>query len=159
MQGQRMKGVLLFFIQQNKMSTETEQMASPETREEATATAEIILPEIKVEEINWETIGKKQDNYNYAERDRLSALYEKTLTSIAENQVLDGRVVEITPKDVVININYKSEGVVPLSEFRYNPDLKIGDTVEVYVEKQEDKNGTVAYFPQKSPFCTCLGKS
>lgn len=80
------------------MSTETEQMASPETREEATATAEIILPEIKVEEINWETIGKKQDNYNQVERDRLSELYAQTLTSIAENEVLDGKVVELTQK-------------------------------------------------------------
>jgi small subunit ribosomal protein S1 len=111
-----------------------------------------IAPPAESTEINWETIGKKQDNYNYAERDRLSALYEKTLTSIAENQVLDGRVVEITPKDVVVNINYKSEGVVPLSEFRYNPDLKIGDTVEVYVEKQEDKNGTLLISHKKARF-------
>jgi small subunit ribosomal protein S1 len=111
-----------------------------------------IVPPAEVTEINWETIGKKQDNYNKEERDRLSALYEKTLTSIAENQVLDGKVVEITPKDVVVNINYKSEGVVPLSEFRYNPELKIGDTVEVYVEKQEDKNGTLLISHKKARF-------
>src|SRR5580698_9991704 len=104
------------------------------------------------QEINWETIGKKQDQYTNAEREKLLSAYEKTLTTIAENQVLEGKVVEKTSKDVVVNINYKSEGVFPLTEFRYNPDLKIGDTVEVYVEKQEDKNGTLLISHKKARF-------
>lgn len=66
--------------------------------------------------------------------------------------MLEGKVVEKTSKDVVVNINYKSEGVIPLSEFRYNPDLKIGDTVEVYVEKQEDKNGQLVLSHKKARF-------
>src|ERR1700756_2616158 len=69
------------------------------------------------QEINWETIGKKQDQYTNAEREKLLSAYEKTLTTIAENQVLEGKVVEKTSKDVVVNINYKSEGVIPLTEF------------------------------------------
>ena len=112
----------------------------------------IVAPVAEIQEINWDTIGKKQDQYTTADRDRMSSAYEKTLTSISEHQVLEGKVVEKTSKDVVININYKSEGVVPLSEFRYNPDLKVGDSVEVYVEKQEDKNGQLVLSHKKARF-------
>lgn len=111
-----------------------------------------IAPAAPPQEINWATIGKKQDNYTDSERDKLSSAYEKTLTSITEHQVLEGKVVEKTNKDVVVNINYKSEGVIPLTEFRYNPDLKVGDTVEVYVEKQEDKNGQLVLSHKKARF-------
>ncbi|HXP49406.1 MAG TPA: S1 RNA-binding domain-containing protein, partial [Bacteroidia bacterium] len=117
-----------------------------------TETETPIAPAPEVQEINWETIGKKQDNYSAAERDRLSTAYEKTLTSISEHQVLEGVVVDKTNKDVVVNINYKSEGAIPLAEFRYNPDLKIGDKVEVYVEKQEDKNGQLVLSHKKARF-------
>ncbi len=115
-------------------------------------TEPIVAPIAEIQEINWDTIGKKQDQYTAADRDRMSSAYEKTLTSISEHQVLEGKVVEKTSKDVVININYKSEGVVPLSEFRYNPDLKVGDSVEVYVEKQEDKNGQLVLSHKKARF-------
>ncbi len=75
------------------------------------------------------------------ERERLEKAYEDTLSSISEKEVLMGTVVGMNKKEVVINIGYKSEGVVPLSEFRYKPDLAVGDQVEVYIEKQEDKSG------------------
>jgi small subunit ribosomal protein S1 len=114
--------------------------------------APVVTAPEPVQEINWETIGKKQDNYSNAEREKLSTAYEKTLTTIAEHQVLEGKVVEKTSKDVVVNINYKSEGVIPLAEFRYNPELKIGDLVEVYVEKQEDKNGQLVLSHKKARF-------
>jgi small subunit ribosomal protein S1 len=74
-------------------------------------------------------------------RAKMEKAYEDSLTSIAEKEVLMGTVVGMNKKEVVINIGYKSEGVVPLSEFRYKPDLKIGDQVEVYIEKQEDRGG------------------
>jgi len=66
---------------------------------------------------------------------------EKTLSAVTEAQIVEGVVVAKNNKEVVVNIGFKSDGVVPLSEFRYNPDLKIGDKVEVFVESQEDKNG------------------
>ena len=75
------------------------------------------------------------------ERVRMEKAYEDTLSSISEKEVLMGTVVGMNKKEVVINIGYKSEGVVPLSEFRYKADLKLGDAVEVYIEKQEDKGG------------------
>jgi small subunit ribosomal protein S1 len=111
-----------------------------------------VIPAEQPQEINWETLGKKQESYSEGERKKYATAYEKTLTSIAEHQVLEGKVVEKTSKDVVVNINYKSEGVIPLTEFRYNPDLKIGDSVEVYVEKQEDKNGQLVLSHKKARF-------
>jgi len=118
----------------------------------STETEAPIAPAPEIQEINWETIGKKQDNYSHAERERLSSAYEKTLTSISEHQVLEGVVVDKTTKDIVVNINYKSEGAIAIAEFRYNPDLKIGDSVEVYVEKQEDKNGQLVLSHKKARF-------
>jgi small subunit ribosomal protein S1 len=126
-----------------------------ETTESHVAVAEepIIIPApAHPVEINWDSLGKKQELYSPSEQDRYSKLYEKTLTSIAEHQVLEGKVVDMTTKDVVVNINYKSEGVIPLSEFRYNPDLKKGDMVEVYVEKQEDKLGQLILSHKKARF-------
>jgi small subunit ribosomal protein S1 len=79
--------------------------------------------------------------YKADERKRYDDIYEQTLSTIAEKEVVDGTVVSVNKKEVVVNIGYKSEGVIPVTEFRYNPDLKPGDVVPVYVEQQEDKNG------------------
>ena len=90
-------------------------------------------------DFDWEALSL--DGYTLAQRSELSDVYENTLTSINEKEVIEGTVVALTKKEVIINIGYKSEGVIPASEFRYNPDLKVGDTVDVYVEAQEDKFG------------------
>ena len=78
------------------------------------------------------------------------AMYDKTLSTVAVDEVVTGTVIQMTPREVVINIGYKSEGVVSLNEFRYNPNLKIGDTVEVYVESQEDKKGQLLLSHKKA---------
>ncbi|MCB0478081.1 MAG: 30S ribosomal protein S1 [Crocinitomicaceae bacterium] len=83
----------------------------------------------------------ENDGYTKAQKAELSDIYDQTLSQIAEKEVVDGTVVAVTKKEVVINVGYKSEGIVPINEFRYNPDLKVGDSVEVYVESQEDKQG------------------
>src|SRR5690606_35115965 len=75
------------------------------------------------------------------QRSEMSDKYEQTLTSINEKEVIEGTVVGITKREVIINIGFKSEGVIPSSEFRYNPELKVGDKVDVYVDVQEDKFG------------------
>ena len=93
------------------------------------------------EEFDWDSADKEQEVYSATEREEYDKQYSDTLTSIAEKEVLPGIVVSVGKKEVVINIGYKSEGVVGASEFRYNPDLKPGDEVPVYVEKQEDKSG------------------
>jgi small subunit ribosomal protein S1 len=90
-------------------------------------------------DFDWEAL--QLDGYNQIQRSEMSDRYEKTLTSINEREVIQGTVVLITKKEVIINIGYKSEGVVAANEFRYNADLKIGDLVDVYVECREDKTG------------------
>ena len=109
---------------------------------ENTATA---LPDF-----DWNVVGKKQDVYSKEEIAKLEQLYSGTLKSITDHELIEGVVVARNSKEVVININFKSDGVVPLSEFRYNPDLKIGDKVEVYVESQEDKNGQLILSHKKA---------
>ena len=90
-------------------------------------------------DFDWDALAL--DGYTQVERSELSDKYEGTLNSVAEREVIQGTVVSLNKKEVVINIGSKSEGVIPTSEFRYNPDLKEGDTVDVYVETQEDKYG------------------
>ncbi|MFN6177342.1 MAG: 30S ribosomal protein S1 [Flavobacteriales bacterium] len=92
-------------------------------------------------DFDWATVEDDKKALSASDRERMEKAYEDTLSSISEKEVLMGTVVGMNKKEVVINIGYKSEGVVPISEFRYKPDLKIGDQVEVYIEKQEDKGG------------------
>ena len=91
---------------------------------------------------DWDAFeAEETDSYSAAERTRLNDMYDGTLTQIEEKSLIQGLVIAITKKEVVININYKSEGVVPKNEFRYNPDLAIGDSVDLYIENMEDKTG------------------
>jgi len=90
-------------------------------------------------DFDWDALAL--DGYTAAERAEFSDKYEGTLNSVAEKEVVLGTIVSLNKKEVVINIGSKSEGVIATSEFRYNPDLKVGDTVDVYVETQEDKYG------------------
>jgi small subunit ribosomal protein S1 len=90
-------------------------------------------------EFDWDALAL--DGYTNVERSELSQMYEDTLSTIIEKEVIKGTVVALNKKEVVVNIGSKSEGVIPTSEFRYNPDLKVGDEVDVYVETQEDKYG------------------
>jgi small subunit ribosomal protein S1 len=91
-------------------------------------------------EFNWDAY-EAAGGYNNDERKKLDKMYESTLSVIREREVVNGTVVSINKKEVVVNIGYKSEGVVPAGEFRYNPDLKAGDLVPVFIEQTEDKNG------------------
>jgi len=101
-------------------------------------------------EFDWDSIGKRDVVYKADEKKRLEALYEKTLSTVVENEVVEGTVVAMNKREVVVNIGYKSEGVISLNEFRYNPDLKIGDKVEVLVETQEDPNGQLILSHKKA---------
>ena len=90
-------------------------------------------------EFDWDALAL--DGYTSAERSEMSDTYEGTLTSIAEHEVIEGTIISLNKKEVVVNIGSKSEGVLPTSEFRYNPDLAVGDKVDIYVETLEDKYG------------------
>ncbi|MAO45573.1 MAG: 30S ribosomal protein S1, partial [Crocinitomicaceae bacterium] len=92
-------------------------------------------------DFDWDAIDDSDDTISAEERARLENLYEANLTLIEDKQVVSGTVITVGKKEIVVNIGYKSEGVISASEFRYNPDLKPGDAVAVFVEKQEDANG------------------
>jgi len=101
------------------------------------------------ENFNWESYekGDSQPNVN---RDELVKTYDETLGAMKDKEVVMGTVTAMNKREVVVNIGYKSDGVVPMSEFRYNPDLKVGDEVEVYVENQEDKKGQLILSHKKA---------
>ena len=109
-------------------------------------------PEVVAErpEFDWDAVGKKQDAYSETERTELSDLYEKTLSQVAEHEVVEGTVVAKTNREVVVNIGFKSDGIIAVNEFRYNPNLKAGDIIEVYVESQEDPNGQLLLSHKKA---------
>ncbi|OFY24653.1 MAG: 30S ribosomal protein S1 [Bacteroidetes bacterium GWF2_33_38] len=104
----------------------------------------------KPEDFNWDNVGKKYESYSKDEKASLEAKYDKTLSTIEENAVVDGHVVAMNKREVVVNIGYKSEGIININEFRYNPDLKIGDPVEAYVESQEDRTGQLLLSHKKA---------
>ena len=101
------------------------------------------------DEFDWEAF-EKEDTKRARRNPAHEALYNETLSTIAENEVVMGTVIQMTAREVVVNIGYKSEGVISLNEFRYNPGLKLGDTVEVYVESQEDKRGQLMLSHKKA---------
>ena len=91
-------------------------------------------------DFDWDAY-EKGDMFSAAEKESLKAVYDNTLNAIKDKEVVEGTVILINKREVVVNVGYKSDGIVPMSEFRYNPDLQVGDKVEVYIESQEDKKG------------------
>lgn len=101
-------------------------------------------------EFDWDSVDKKREKYSASERTKLEGLYDKTLSSIGDHEVIDGIVVGKNSREVIVNIGFKSDGVIPVSEFRYNPNLKVGDKVEVYVENQEGSSGQLELSHKKA---------
>ncbi len=102
------------------------------------------------EVFDWDNYDEVTDGYTKADRSKLEEVYAVTLSTVAENEVTEGTVLMVNSREVVINIGYKSEGIVSVNEFRYNPELKAGDKVEVYVENQEDKTGQLILSHKKA---------
>lgn len=113
-------------------------------------TEESILKMEEPEDFNWDAIGKKQDSYSSSEREELTKLYEETLNEISEGEVVEGTITQKTNREVVVDIGYKSEGIITLSELRYNPDIVIGDKIDVYIESTEDKSGQLIISHKKA---------
>ncbi len=122
-----------------------EEAAPVQTREERLADLESAR-----QSFDWTKLNKKSEVYSADERNVMEEEYNATLTSINEHEVLDGTVVSMTKREVVVNIGYKSEGVIPTTEFRHKPDLKEGDVVEVYVEMTEDAEGQLVLSHKKA---------
>lgn len=102
------------------------------------------------EEFDWNSAGKKQSVYSKEEKAKLEEMYDRTFKQIVEQEVVEGTVVAKNNREVVVNIGFKSDGVIPVSEVRYNPNLKIGDKIEVYVESQEDSSGQLLLSHKKA---------
>ena len=103
-----------------------------------------------IENFDWNALDKKGNAYNAEETKKLEELYTKSFKSIDEGGVINGTVVSINSREIVVNIGFKSDGVISASELRYNPDLKIGDEIEVYVESQEDATGQLILSHKKA---------
>jgi len=101
-----------------------------------------------LEGFDWEAF--ENDGVSAADKAAQKAAYEGTLNNVNDNEVVDGTITAINDREVVVNIGYKSDGIIARSEFRYAPDLKVGDTVEVYIENQEDKKGQLVLSHKKA---------
>ena len=102
------------------------------------------------EEFDWDAFEGNAEIYGNADKASIEAAYDQTLSKVVENEVVEGVVTAISKREVIVNIGYKSEGVSQAPEFRYNPDLKVGDKVEVYVESAEDKKGQLILSHKKA---------
>ena len=101
-----------------------------------------------LQDFNWDEF--ENGTVANVSKEELDKAYDETLNKVSEHQVVDGTVISVDKKEVVVNIGYKSDGIIPASEFRYNPDLKAGDVVEVYVENAEDKKGQLVLSHKKA---------
>ena len=104
---------------------------------------------VKPEDFDWDAF-EGGDVYGAADKKAIDEAYDATLSKVVENEVVEGEVTAVTKREIVITIGGKSEGVVPVSEFRYDPDIKVGDKVEVYVESAEDKKGQLVLSHRKA---------
>ena len=102
-----------------------------------------------LDEFNWEAYESGEALSPVSKEDQEKA-YDNTLNKVNEREVVEGTVISMNKREVVVNIGYKSDGIIPMSEFRYNPDLKPGDKVEVYIENQEDKKGQLVLSHRKA---------
>ena len=101
-----------------------------------------------LQDFNWDEF--ENGTHANVSKEELDKAYDETLNKVSEHQVVDGTVISVDKKEVIVNIGYKSDGIISASEFRYNPELKVGDVVEVYVENQEDKKGQMILSHKKA---------
>ncbi len=101
-------------------------------------------------DFDWDSLEEKAGVVSEKERGELEDLYNNTLNTVSEKEVLQGKVISLNKREVVVDIGYKSDGIVSLNEFRYNPELKVGDEVDVYIESLEDKKGQMILSHKKA---------
>ena len=102
-----------------------------------------------IEDFDWDAY-EKGETAGEKSREELTKTYDESLNTVKDKDVIEGTVIALNKREVVVNIGYKSDGIIPMSEFRYNPDLKVGDEVEVYIETLEDKNGQLRLSHKKA---------
>ncbi|MBD5173343.1 MAG: 30S ribosomal protein S1 [Bacteroidales bacterium] len=102
-----------------------------------------------VEDFDWDAY-EKGDTKRDKSREELTKTYDESLNTVKDKEVIEGTIIALNKREAVVNIGYKSDGIIPMNEFRYNPDLKVGDTVEVFIENQEDKKGQLILSHRKA---------
>jgi small subunit ribosomal protein S1 len=136
-------------VKSKKAEDDVEEETEEENEEEINLSS-LRAKNVSPEEFDWDEFEKSLQGFGGEERKEIEEQYNQTLSTINTSEVIDGTVISMNKREVVINIGSKSEGVVSLNEFRYNPDLKPGDKVEVYVENQEDKKGQLILSHKKA---------
>ena len=134
-------------MEENKVAVETPEVVEAPAKEETKKAP--LNASVAPENFDWDAF-EKEAAYGDTDKDTIEKAYESTLSKVNENEVVEGTVTSINKREVVVNIGYKSDGVIAAPEFRYNPDLKVGDKVEVYVESPEDKKGQLVLSHKKA---------
>lgn len=142
---------------QQPVDEKTEEEQKPEEQEKAAdkdesqehipETPQFATPQ---QEFDWDAADEDIDDYDKERREKLENVYDQTLSTIDDQEVIDGTIVAMNNREVVVNIGYKSDGLISMNELRYRDDLQIGDTVEVYVENKEDSNGQLVLSHRKA---------
>jgi small subunit ribosomal protein S1 len=128
-------------------AVETQELEAPKEIKKA---PKVEKPRVPKADFDWETYEKGDSYHGEVSKETLTETYDRSLNKINDREVVTGTVTAMNKREVVINIGYKSDGVVSMTEFRYNPDLKEGDEVEVYIESQEDKKGQLVLSHKKA---------
>ena len=102
-----------------------------------------------IEDFDWEAF-EKGETAGEKSREELTRTYDESLNTVKDKDVIEGTIIALNKREAVVNIGYKSDGIIPMSEFRYNPEIKIGDVVEVFIENQEDKKGQLILSHKKA---------
>ena len=138
-------------MEENKVAAEAQETPAVQVEETpAKETGKAVLnASVAPEEFDWDAF-EKEAAYGDVDKATIEAAYDKTLSEIKPGEVVEGTVTAINKREVLVNIGYKSEGVIAAPEFRYNPELKVGDKVEVYVESPEDKKGQLVLSHKKA---------
>ena len=102
-----------------------------------------------IEDFDWDAY-EKGETAGEKTREELTRTYDESLNTVKDKDVIEGTIIALNKREAVVNIGYKSDGIIPISEFRYNPDIKVGDTVEVFIENQEDKKGQLILSHRKA---------
>ena len=102
-----------------------------------------------IEDFDWEAY-ENGETRGAKTREELTKTYDESLNTVKDKDVIEGTIIALNKREAVVNIGYKSDGIIPVNEFRYNPDIKVGDVVEVFIETQEDKKGQLILSHRKA---------
>ena len=102
-----------------------------------------------IEDFDWDAY-EKGETAGDKSREELTKTYDESLNTVKDKEVIEGTIIALNKREAVVNIGYKSDGIIPVNEFRYNPDIKVGDVVEVFIENQEDKKGQLILSHRKA---------